>query len=93
MLAGERDLVDGLYYEETIATTDPTLAELDLARGALAAVPGGPDRLAYARVDLVPDAAGMPLLMELELTEPSLFMKYAPGSPDRFARVLAELVR
>jgi glutathione synthase/RimK-type ligase-like ATP-grasp enzyme len=93
MLAGKRDLVDGLYFEETIAPTDPTEAELDLGRRALATVPGGPDRLAYARVDLVPDSSGAPLLMELELTEPSLFMKYAPGSPERFARVLSELTR
>ena len=92
MLAGGRGLVDGLYYEETIAPTDPTEAELSLARRALAAVPGGPDRLAYARIDLVPDASGQPLLLELELTEPSLFMTYSPGSADRYASVLAALV-
>ena len=29
--------------------------------------------------------------LELELTEPSLFFDWAPGAPDRYARVLVEL--
>lgn len=47
--------------------------------------------LLYARVDLVgpPDA---PLLMELELIEPEIFLPTAPGSADRLAdAVLARL--
>jgi len=53
---------------------EPSRPELDLATRALAAV-GAP--LLYARVDCVPTAAG-PLLMELELIEPSLFLPLAP---------------
>ncbi|MDW8478889.1 MAG: hypothetical protein RML12_02225 [Xanthomonadales bacterium] len=44
--------------------------------------------LAYARVDLLPAAEG-PLLLELELAEPSLFLGFARGAAARFARVLA----
>ena len=41
----------------------------------------------YARVDLVgPEDA--PLLIELELVEPELFLDLAPGSADRFAAAL-----
>ena len=39
----------------------------------------------YARVDLVRGAGGMPLLMELELIEPSLYLRKSPQAPVRFA--------
>jgi glutathione synthase/RimK-type ligase-like ATP-grasp enzyme len=45
--------------------------------------------LPYARIDLIRDDAGSPRLLELELTEPSLFFAQAPGSADRFAANLA----
>jgi O-ureido-D-serine cyclo-ligase len=43
------------------------------------------DKLLYARIDLIRDATGQPCLLELELTEPSLFFAHAPGSAERFA--------
>lgn len=43
----------------------------------------------YARVDLIRGDDGHPRLLELELTEPSLFFAQAPGSADRFAASLA----
>ncbi len=92
MLSGERGLeADGLYKEETITARDATPAELEVARLALNGVPGGPNRLAYARVDLIPGPDGSPLLIELELTEPSLFMKTAPQTAERFADVIRDL--
>lgn len=42
--------------------------------------------LVYARVDLVEVPYGPPLLMELELIEPELFLRADPGAPGRFAR-------
>jgi glutathione synthase/RimK-type ligase-like ATP-grasp enzyme len=51
-------------------------AERQVAEAALAAVPA---ELAYARVDLVPTSRG-PVLMELELIEPQLFLD-EPGEP------------
>lgn len=68
---GER--VEGLYVVETIDPRIPSDAEHEAARKVLAAIPGGSDRVLYARVDLIPGADGEPLLLELELTEPSLF--------------------
>ncbi len=67
---------------------EPSPAELEVARAAVAAVPGG-ERLLYARVDLVPGPDGAPVVLELELTEPSLFLRYAPGSAQRCARAIA----
>ena len=79
-------LVPTLSDPDDVAITPRTAsaAELALARAALAAVPWD-ESLLYARVDVVPGADGSPVLMELEVTEPSLFLSQAPGSAARFA--------
>lgn len=43
--------------------------------------------LLYARVDLLPTADG-PVLIELEVTEPSLFLQHSPASATRLARAV-----
>ena len=73
----------------------PTPAQLDLAGAVLDAigdlVPGVAAPL-YARVDLVQDDAGRPVLLELELTEPSLFLPQAPAAAASLVRAVeAEL--
>lgn len=50
----------------------------------------GPEPALYARVDLTRDAHGDPLLLELELAEPTLFLAAAPTA---LARLVAALVR
>lgn len=77
-----------LYLEETIEARTPSAAELELAYAAVAALPDADETLLYARVDMVPDANGRPMLMELELTEPSLFMGTAPATAQRFAEAI-----
>jgi hypothetical protein len=67
----------------------PTRAQREVAERALDAVPRGRGRLLYARVDLVPDDDGAPLVMEVELTEPHLYLGLAPGAPARFAAAIA----
>lgn len=91
MLADQRELVSGLYKEEAVTPRNASSDEMSVARLALAAVPGGAAQLAYARVDLVPASTGEPLLIELELTEPSLFLAKAPGSANRLAALLASM--
>lgn len=56
-------------------------AEAELARRAVAAVEGP---VFYARVDLAPGDDGAPMLMELELIEPSLFFDQGPEALDRY---------
>ena len=56
-------------------------AEADLARRAIDEV-GAP--LLYARIDVAPGPDGEPVLMELELVEPSLFFPQCPQALDRF---------
>ncbi|MFI6051206.1 RimK family alpha-L-glutamate ligase [Streptomyces violascens] len=55
----------------------PTEAELRTASAALAAVPS-PDTPLFARVDLVLGENGGPVVMELELIEPHLFLDTNP---------------
>lgn len=67
-------------------------AQIDVARAALAAVPGGQEQLAYARVDLVPGPDG-PVVLELELVEPDLFLRLAPEPAQAADRLAAAAVR
>lgn len=50
-------------------------------------------RLLYARVDVARAEDGALMLMELELVEPSLFLKQSPAALERFAGALADLVK
>lgn len=76
-------LVAGLFAPEDIRRREPRQDELALATSALAALPFGLPL--YARVDMVRDGSGAPVVLEVELTEPSLFLAHAPGSADRLA--------
>ncbi len=63
----------------------PTAAQIEVATLAMDAIPG---ECLYGRVDLVPGDDGAPLVLELEITEPSLFLRQAPGSAERLAAAL-----
>lgn len=84
MLRLDEGLEAGLYREEQIEARAPSAAERAMAEAVLAAMPFDAARLPYARVDLIPSPAG-PVLLELELTEPSVFLGYASGAADAFA--------
>jgi len=43
----------------------------------------------YARIDMVTNIDGVPEIMEVELTEPSLYLHLDAGSPERAATALA----
>lgn len=86
MLQGPDGEVIDLYKAEKVSPRVPSEAELAVGDAVLTVLPTG---LLYARVDLIPDPAGDPLLVEVELTEPSLFFEHGPGSADRFAASIA----
>ncbi len=80
----------GLFRAEAISPRTPSTEELHVAEAALAAALahlGMPGPLLYARVDLLPSPDG-PVLIELELTEPSLFFEMAPLSADLLAMAI-----
>lgn len=92
--------VEGLYRPERMSTHLATDAEIQAAQNVLAfaraRIPGRSPAsrpLLYARVDLVTPSSGQPVLMELELVEPSLFYSLAPGSLERFADAIVAEVR
>lgn len=73
-------------YGGTHEAVEPTTAEIEVAERALAASPGDP---LYARVDLVYEEDGSPLLIELELIEPALYLDVAPrGAVKGLARAM-----
>lgn len=89
---GVGDMVNGLYVKEDITAIEPTQEQLALAREVLDAIPVIGEPPLYARVDVISDAEGRPLLLELELTEPSLFFAHDPSAAARMAAgVLARL--
>lgn len=78
-----------LFVEERIEPRLPSEAELAVGAKATAVLRErlGTDLL-YARVDLLPTEAG-PVLVELELAEPSLFLDHGAGAAQRFAAAIA----
>lgn len=77
-------------FDGILAPYEPKPDELAAAEAALAAA-GEP--LLYARVDLVRDREGRPVLMELEAVEPDLFLEYGDGAPARFADAVRAAAR
>lgn len=88
LLALGGGLLAGDEYAETITAEPAPPDEQQLAHDALAAaadlLPEAHDLL-YARVDVARDAEDRPVLMELELFEPSWFLDLAPGAEHLFA--------
>ena len=81
---------DDLYVEEEIRAREPDGVERAVAEEILDSLPWPREDLLYARVDLIRGPDGEPQLVELELTEPSLFFSYADGAADRLAERLIE---
>lgn len=65
---------------------EPRSDAIAMARDVL--VRAGLPELPYARVDLALDDEGAPMLLELELFEPSLFFREKPGSEEALAIIL-----
>jgi hypothetical protein len=94
---GERSLIwiDGILthavrkdprfagQEESVSPTQVAIApaEADLADALLRTAPGP---LLYARIDVAPGPDGRPVVMELELIEPSLFFVQYPQALENF---------
>lgn len=76
----------GLYAEEHIARRTAGAAERALGDQVVTHLPP----LAYARIDLVPGVDG-PLVLEVEVTEPSLYLSFDDAAPARAAAVFRSL--
>jgi O-ureido-D-serine cyclo-ligase len=86
LLRAGQGLVEGLFAPEQITPRAPDGLERRLAADALAALPF--EMPLYVRVDLVRDGEGRPVVLEVEMTEPSVFLAHAEGAADTFARAI-----
>lgn len=89
ILATGENTKNGLFTEEDISERTASEQELELGDQVMAYVSQkfGTSPL-YARVDVVRGSAGVPVLMELELTEPSLYLHMSRGADTRFANAV-----
>jgi len=78
-----------LYLDEDVRPREPSPGERAAADRALAALPFAPEELLYARVDLAPGRDGGPLVLEVELAEPSLYLGCNPDAAKRLASAVA----
>ena len=81
----------GLFAPERILPRNPGADELRVAERVLESIPFATPL--YARIDLIRDAAGAPTLLELELTEPSLFFAYANGAAEHFTAAVVDVAK
>jgi len=93
VLAPDAEPEFGLWERQAIAPHAPRADELALAERALATVRERFGPAAYARVDLVDGPDGRPVVMELELVEPTLFLDREPAAARRFADALLAAAR
>ncbi len=87
ILHPETDPVDDMS-NALLQPAKPSTLDPELAAFALRVVEAAPPLL-YARVDTAPGPDGEVLLLELEATEPFLFLDHAPPAADRFAAAAA----
>ncbi len=99
LLGGEpaETFADGLYLLERVASRRPTDAERAVGERVHAWVTERFGALPYARIDVIPgprtpDGDDAPVVLEVELAEPSLFLGTSAGGPERFAAALAALL-
>jgi len=71
--------------EDLVEPGQATVAQMQLARSLLNEISARFGMPLYARVDVVDDAGGEPMLLELEVVEPRLFLHLAPGAAERLA--------
>jgi glutathione synthase/RimK-type ligase-like ATP-grasp enzyme len=89
LLAPDVGTTYGLWERQVVAARTARPDQRTLAERALRIVHDRFGRTAYARVDLVDGDDTTPMVLEIELVEPALFLDHAPGA----ARHLADRLR
>jgi hypothetical protein len=82
---------DFRVQEEHGAEIRPVVPEPALRAAGDAAIAAIGSRLLYARADLVRSGDAF-RVMELELVEPSLYLRTDPAAPERFAQAIESLL-
>ena len=81
------DFSSGVYAEEQVGPRVPSADERAVGDRVVASLPD----VAYARVDLLPTPGG-PVVLELELIEPSLYLHCDPGAVGRAVAAFRRLL-
>jgi hypothetical protein len=90
IFTGTEQTHNGMFLDEEITARTATAAELVLGNQVLSLLAQRfTDSPLYARIDMVTNHLGVPEIMEIELTEPSLYLHLDEGAPARAAKVLA----
>ena len=87
ILASRIEWEGAMFAKEQVTPTIPSSAEREVGERVVATLP----TTAYARVDLLPGRDG-PVVHELEVVEPSLYLHLDPAAPARAAAVFRNLV-
>lgn len=102
--AGERSMlwIDGAFthsvrknsaFEPRTAEADPADVLPGFVEAARRVLDAVRKPWLYARVDMAPGPEGLPLLMELEMTEPTLFLATSPEATERLADAILRRLR
>jgi hypothetical protein len=81
----EASVTDALFVPEILDTAIATTAMVEVADATMAAVTARFGVPLHGRVDLVMGDDGDPVVLEVELIEPSLFLPQAPSAVNRMA--------
>jgi len=82
----ESEKEHGLFLKEDISPREPSVEQRELATAVMAIVSERFGTPLYARVDLLDDRNGKPVILELELVEPSMFFQTTPDSAQQFVK-------
>ena len=86
ILATGENIKNGLFTVEDIAPRTASAQERELGKAVMTfGKKKWGEYPLYARVDVVRGSAGVPVVMELELAEPSFFLQVDHEAPSRFA--------
>jgi len=83
----EVEHVHGLFLQEDISPRTPRPEQRELAERVLELITHRFGTPLYARIDLLDDHEGQPLVLEVELVEPSIFFGTSQESYGRFVSV------
>lgn len=85
LAGGEHAPAAVMLLDDLVTAGTASPAERQLAREVIAEISDRFGTPLYARVDLVTDPGGAPVLLELEAIEPELYLVASPGASERMA--------
>jgi hypothetical protein len=88
LLAPDVGEIERLWEQHVITPTEATDQQRRLAETTLDVIGQRLGPIAYARVDVIDDLDGHPLVLEVELIEPAFYFTYGVGAAERLAAEL-----